>query len=311
MKAVRIHAFGGADSLVYEDAPMPEPAAGQVRIKVRAAGVNPLDWKIRKGDFEKDMKHELPLTLGWDVAGDIESLGSGVTDFAVGDAVYALADFTHNGAYAEFVVVDAKSIAPKPKSLNYVEAASVPMAAETARMAIFDTGQVKAGQTVLIHGAAGSLGGFAVQLAKSRGAHVIGTASGSDADYVKGLGADQVIDYKNEHFETIAKNVDLVLDTVGGKTQELSWQVLKPGGMIVSTVQPPTPPVGAPEGAKGQIIGVQPSGDSLRALTELIEAGKLTTLVQQVLPLSEARQAHEMLDKGLHKPGKLMLQVAD
>jgi NADPH:quinone reductase-like Zn-dependent oxidoreductase len=309
MKAVRIHSFGGADLLMYEEAPMPVPAAGEVRIKVRAAGVNPFDWKIRMGGFEKMIGHQLPLTLGWDVAGDIESVGAGVTEFTVGDAVYGLADYTVNGAYAEYIVVKASIIAPKPKRLDYLQAASVPMAAETAYLAMYDTGQVKAGQKVLIHGAAGSVGGFAVQLARIRGAHVIGTASGDKADYVKSLGADQVIDYKTEHFETIAKDVDLVLDTLGGKTQELSWQVLKPGGLLVSTVQPPKPPVNAPAGVQGKIIGVQPNADSLRAITAFIDSGQLKTLVQQIIPLSEARQAHELLEAGLSKPGKVILQV--
>ena len=310
MKAVRIHSFGGADLMVYEDAPLPVPGAGEVRIKVRAAGVNPFDWKIRTGGFESMIKHELPLTLGWDVAGDIDSLGAGVTEFTVGDPVYALADYTRNGAYAEYIVASTSIVAPKPQSLDYVQAASVPMAAETAYLAMYEAGQVKAGQTVLVHGAAGSVGAFAVQLAKARGARVIGTASTTSADYVKSLGADQVIDYKTEHFETIAKDVDVVFDTLGGKTQELSWQVLKPGGLIISTVQPPNPPADAPAGAQGKIISVQPSAESLRAITALIDAGQLKTLVQQTLPLSEARRAHELLEAGLSKPGKVMLQVA-
>ncbi len=307
MKAVRIHSFGGADLLMYEDAPIPSPAAGEVRIKVRAAGVNPFDWKIRTGIYKNMIPHQLPLILGWDVAGDIESVGAGVTEFTVGDAVYGLADTTINGAYAEYIVVKASILAPKPKRLDYLQAASVPLAAETAYLAMYDTGQVKAGQKVLIHGASGSVGGFAVQLAKIRGAHVIGTASGAQADYVKSLGADRVIDYKTEHFETIAKDVDLVLDTLGGKTQELSWQVLKPGGLLVSIVQPP---VNAPAGVQGKFIVVQPNADSLRAITALIDAGQLKTLVQQIMPLSEARQAHELLEAGLSKPGKVILQVA-
>jgi NADPH:quinone reductase-like Zn-dependent oxidoreductase len=292
---------------MYEDAPMPAPAAGEVRIKVRAAGVNPFDWKIRTGIYKNMIPHQLPLILGWDVAGDIESVGAGVTEFTVGDAVYGLADTTINGAYAEYIVVKASIIASKPNRLDYLQAASVPLAAETAYLAMYDTGQVKAGQKVLIHGASGSVGGFAVQLAKIRGAHVIGTASGAQADYVKSLGADWVIDYKTEHFETIAKDVDLVLDTLGGKTQELSWQVLRPGGLLVSIVQPP---VNTPAGVGGKFIVVQPNADSLRAITALIDAGQLKTLVQQVLPLSEARQAHELLEAGLSKPGKVILQVA-
>jgi NADPH:quinone reductase-like Zn-dependent oxidoreductase len=309
MKAARIHAFGEADTIVYEDAPLPEPAAGEVRIKVRAAAVNPIDWKIRKGFTEQGLPHALPLTLGWDVAGDIDAVGAGVTDFAVGDPVYALGDLVHNGAYAEYTILPASAVAPKPKSIDYTTAASVPMTAETARLAIYETGQVQAGQRVLVHGAAGGVGAFAVQLAKIRGAYVIGTASGADADYLRELGVDEVIDYKTQQFETIAKDVDVVLDTLGGKTQELSWQVLRAGGIIVSTVQPPTVPTGAKAGVRGTAISVKPSGESLRSITALFDAGQLRSLVLQVLPLSEARHAHELVEKGLGKPGKVVLEV--
>ena len=310
MKAVVIHAFGKSEVLQYEEAPMPQPAAGEVCIQVRAVGVNPFDWKIRQGAVEQMMPHQLPLILGWDVAGDIAALGPGVTDFAVGDPVYALANPAKNGAYAEYVVVDAGLVAPKPTNLDYVDAASVPMAAETARLATYDAGQVAAGQTVLVHGGAGSVGGFAVQLAKLRGATVLATAGPDDLDYVRSLGADRVINYKQERFEDVARDVDLVLDPLGGDTQARSWQVLKPGGRIVSTVQPPTPPADAPQGATGQIVSVEPGAAALRALTALLEAGQLQTLVQQVLPLSSARQAHDMLEKGLGKPGKVVLRVS-
>lgn len=311
MKAVRIHAFGGPELLSYEDAPRPEPAAGEVCIQVRAAGVNPFDGKIRSGAFEKAMAHPLPLILGWDVAGDVAALGPGVTSFAVGDPVYALADYARDGAYAEYLVVAAALVAPKPRTLDYAAAASVPMAAETAMQALYDLGQLQAGQTVLIHGAAGSLGGFAVQLAKLRGAHVIGTASAANAGYVAGLGADQVIDYQAQQFETLVQNADLVLDTQGGEVQARSWPVLRPGGRLVSTVQPATPPADAPAGVRGDWIFVQPSADTLRALTALIEAGQLQTPVQQVLRLREARHAQELVDAGLSKPGKVVLQVDD
>lgn len=311
MKAVRIQAFGGPELLSYEDAPRPEPAAGEVGIRVRAAGVNPFDGKIRSGAFEKAMAHPLPLILGWDVAGDVAALGPGVAGFAVGDPVYALADYARDGAYAEYLVVAAALVAPKPRTLDYVAAASVPMAAETAFQALYDLGQLQAGQTVLIHGAAGSLGGFAVQLAKLRGAHVIGTASAANAGYVTGLGADRVIDYQAQQFEALVQNADLVLDTQGGEVQARSWPVLRPGGRLVSTVQPATPPADAPAGVRGDWIFVRPSADTLRGLTLLIEAGQLQTPVQQVLPLREAQRAQELLEAGLSKPGKVVLQVAD
>lgn len=310
MKAIVIHTFGKSEVLQLEEAPMPQPGAGDVCIRVRAAGVNPFDWKIRQGAVEQMMPHQLPLILGWDVAGDIAALGTGVTDFAVGEPVYALANPAKNGAYAEYVVVDAGLVAPKPTNLDYVQAASVPMAAQTARQATYDAGQVAAGQTVLIHGGAGSVGGFAVQLAKLRGATVLATAGPNDLEYVRGLGADRVINYKEEQFEDVARDVDLVLDTLGGDTQTRSWQVLKSGGRIVSTVQPPTPPADAPQGATGQIVSVQGNAANLRTLTALLETGQLKTLVQQVLPLSSARQAHDLLENGHGKPGKVVLEIA-
>ena len=309
MKAVRIHAFGKSDVLKYEDAPVPQPAAGEVCIQVRAAGVNPYDWKIRQGAVEQLLPHQLPLILGWDAAGDIAAVGDGVTGFAVGDPVYVMANPAKNGAYAEYFVVDAQLVAAKPTSLDYVAAASVPLAGETAMQAMYDKGHVAAGQTVLIHGGAGSVGGFAVQLAKLRGARVIATAGPNDLAYVTELGADQVINYQSEHFETIAQNVDVVLDTQGGDTQAKSWQVLRPGGGIVSTVQPPTPPATAPNGAKGIMLDAKPNAATLRALTTLLEAGQLKTLVQKVLPLSEAQQAHDMLEGGHGGRGKVVLQV--
>lgn len=311
MKAVLLYAFGKSDVLQYEDAPIPQPTAGEVCIRVRAAGVNPLDLIIREGAREQELPHQLPLILGWDAAGDIAAVGEGVTDFVVGDAVYVLADPAKNGAYAEYLVTDAKLVAPKPTSLDYVAAASVPRSGATAMQALYDLGHVAAGQTVLIHGGAGSVGGFAVQLAKLRGARVIATAGASDVAYAKSLGADQVIDYQSEQFETIAQNVDLVLDTQGKDVLVKSWRVLRPGGQIVSTVETPTPPAGAPAGVSGSHIIVRSSGDTMRALTTLFEAGQLKTLVQQVLPLSEARQAHDMLASGLTKPGKVVLQAEE
>ena len=310
MKVAQIHAFGEADTLVYEEAPVPEPAAGEVRIRVRAVGVNPVDWKIRAGLTEAGMPHQLPLILGWEAAGDIDALGSGVTDFAVGDPVYAMTDFSRSGTYAEYAVVNADSVAPKPKSLDYVQAAAIPMAAETAWLGLYETAQVQAGQTVLVHGAAGSVGAMAVQLAKARGAHVIATASAMGKEFLVGLGVDQFIDYKTQQFESLVKDVDVVFDTQGGKVRELSWSVLRPGGILVSLQQPPaTPPANSPAGVRGKSIGVWPSGKSLRSITALIEAGQLSALVQQVFPLREARQALALVEQGVGKPGKVVLEV--
>ena len=310
MKAVRIHQFGGSDQLVYEDAPMPTPPAGEVCIRVRAVGVNPYDYKIRQGSVEKMLPHQLPLILGWDVAGDIAALGEGVTDFQVGDPVYVMANPAKDGAYAEYIVVDAQVVVPKPERLTYPEAASIPLTGQTALQSIYDLGQLQAGQTILIHGGAGSVGSFAIQLAKAKGATVYATASGADQDYITQLGADKAIDYKTQQFEELVHDVDVVLDPLGGETQQKSWQVLKPGGILVSTVQPPQPPADAPAGAQGKIVNAQSSAESLRSLSALVESGQLTTLVQKILPLQEAKQAHDMLEGGLKTPGKVVLEVS-
>src|SRR6185369_6723311 len=201
MKAVRIHSYGGPEVLVYEDAPRPEAAAGEVLIRVHAAGVNPLDWKVRAGYVQEWLQHQFPLIPGWDVAGIVEAVGRGVEQFRPGDAVYGLLDISKNGAYAEYVAAPARSLARKPATVDHVKAAAVPIAALTAWQALFDVARLAAGQTVLVHAAAGGVGHFAVQLAKWQGARVVGTASAANASFVKELGAAQVIDYQSTRFE--------------------------------------------------------------------------------------------------------------
>ncbi len=222
MKAVRLHEFGGPDVLKYEDAPRPEPGPGEVLIRVRASSVNPADWKIREGYFEKMIPHKLPLILGLDAAGTVEAVGQNVTEFQPGDEVFGSVGMTRDGSYAEFVTADAGGLAFKPKTADFNLFASVPTAL-TAWQALFDIAGLAAGQTILIHGAGGAVGSAAVQLAKNKGAVVIGTASGDDIAYVRGLGADTVVDYKTQKFEDFAHNVDIVLDTVGGETQARSF----------------------------------------------------------------------------------------
>jgi NADPH:quinone reductase-like Zn-dependent oxidoreductase len=225
MRAVRLHAFGGPDVLKIEETPRPEPKSGEVLIRVHGAGVNPVDWKIREGYTN----HKLPLVPGWDVAGVIEKVGPEVTSLKPKDEVYGYFDLSRNGAYADYVAVPAEEVALKPKSLDFTKAAAVPLAALTAWQGLFDVGGLKPGQKVLIHAAAGGVGSFAVQFAKWKGAHVIGTASGRNVQFVRELGADEVIDYTKTAFEEAVDNVDLVFDTMGGETQKRSWQVLKKG----------------------------------------------------------------------------------
>ncbi|HEY0244495.1 MAG TPA: NADP-dependent oxidoreductase, partial [Mucilaginibacter sp.] len=229
MKAIRIHEFGGPEVLKLEDIPVPIPAADEVLIKVYATSINPVDWKIREGQRKEKFPVNLPLTLGWDVSGVIEKMGNAVNNFKYGDEVYSRPDPTRNGTYAEYVVVKADLVSLKPKSVDHIQAASVPLAGLTAWQGLFQYGQLQAGQKVLIHAASGGVGTFAIQYAKAKGAYVIGTASESNIDFVKQLGADEVIDYKNEKFEDKLSDIDLVLDTIGGDTQKRSLKVLKNG----------------------------------------------------------------------------------
>lgn len=308
MKAVRLHEFGGLDVLVYEDAPRPEPKDGEVLLQVKAAGVNPVDWKIREGYLEQTVKHTLPLILGLDAAGVITAVGPGVTEFKPGDAVYAQLDWAHDGAYAEYAVVKVEFVVAKPISADFVTMASLPVAAVTAWKSLFETGGLEAGQTVLIHAAAGGVGTMAVQLAKGKGVRVIGTASAKNQDFVRELGADEVIDYNAVRFEEAASNVDVVLDTMGGDTQERSWGVLKPGGILISIVSPPSEETAKAHGVRGGFVSGTPDRAILVTLAELVESGALKPIIAATLPLAEARRAHELSESG-HTRGKIILQV--
>ena len=308
MKAVRIHEFGGPEKLVYEDAPKPEVGIGELLVRVHAAGVNPVDYKIRQGHLQGWLNHPLPLILGWDVSGTVEAIGSGVSNFKIGDDVYSRPDIAHQGAYAQYIVIRAIEAAFKPPSLTHVQAAAVPLAGLTAWQALFDAGGLIAGQSVLIHAASGGVGSFAVQLARSVGARVIGTSSAANHDLVKSLGADEVIDYRTTRFEDVVKDVDLVFDTIGGETQARSWSVLKPGGRLVSIIDTPKEEDAKKQDATGYFVFVQPNAEQLGKLYDLIEQGKVKPLIDTVLPLSEARKAHELSEAGRTR-GKIVLEV--
>lgn len=309
MKAVRIHKFGGPEILVYEDAPKPEPQAGEVLIRVAAAGINPIDWKVGEGMMEQMAKHSLPLIPGWDAAGTVEALGLGATAFAVGDAVFAMADNQRDGAYAEYISLPANTLCQKPSSADFTAAASVPLASTTAWEALFEAANLQSGQTVLVHGAGGAVGAFAVQFAKVKGAKVVATATGDDIAYVRGLGADVVVDYKTEKFEDAAHGIDVVLDTIGGDTQARSWQTLRDGGILVTTVGVITEsPEAAARGVQGKPFGAHPDSAVLAEIARLIDAGKVKTRVGAMFPLSEAKQAQEQAKSG-HTRGKIVLTV--
>ena len=308
MKAIRMHGYGGPEVLSYDDVARPEPAADEVLIRVRAAGVNPVDWKIREGLGKEWFGHQLPLIPGCDLAGVVESAGPKVKGLRPGDAVYGFVNLKRCGAYAEFALATEGEVIRKPESLDFIHAAAVPVGALTSWQALFDLAHLAAGQRVLIHGAAGGVGSMAVQLAKSKRAFVIGTASARNAQFLRGLGVDQVIDYRTARFEEAVHDLDVVLDTIGGDTQERSLSVLKKGGVLVSTVSEPPEAQCAAAGVQGAMFMVQPNAAQLAEIAQLIEAGKVRPFVETVLPLREACQAQE-LSQGGHTRGKIVLEV--
>jgi NADPH:quinone reductase-like Zn-dependent oxidoreductase len=308
MKAVRIHSFGNPDVMQIEDIEAPRPEKGEVLIRVVAASVNPVDFKMRNGQF-KLPGARMPLTLGRDVSGTIEAVGRGVSGFKVGDEVFALLDSDHGG-YAEFVSVRAEAVARKPVSIDHAHASAVPLAAITAWQGLFDHGKLKAGERVLIHGAAGGVGHFAVQFAKNRGAVVFATARAEDAELLRDLGADEVIDYRNERFEDLVHDLDLIFDLVAGETQKRSWNTLKKGGRMVSTLQAPSKSDALKAGAKGEHFMAEPNREELEEIGRMIDDGKIRVVVQESMPLDEVRHAHDMLEHE-HVQGKLVLEVAE
>jgi len=307
MKAARIQQFGSPGVITIDDLPRPEPGAGELVVRVRAAGVGHWDALIREGKVQGE---PLPLILGSELSGTVEAIGAGVSGFKTGDEVYGATNEQFTGGYAEYALPSAKRVAQKPTSLNFIEAASVPVVAVTAWQMLFDNAQVSTGQTVLIHGAAGNVGAFAVQLARLVGLHVIATAASADLAYVLSLGAERVLDYEKERFEDSVGGVDVVLDTVGGDTQRRSFPVLKPGGILVSVVSPVSETEQKRYGVRAAYFYVDVTTERLSKITELFDSGKLVTDVGTVLPLGEARRAHEMLDGALHKRGKIVLSVA-
>lgn len=306
MKAVRMHGYGGIESLVYEEIARPEPAADEVLIKVHATGVNPVDWKIAEGFGEGWLGHAIPHTLGCDVAGVLETLGGDAKKFQVGDAVFGYTSLVREGTYAEYIVARESEVTAKPASLDFINAAALSVGALTSWQAIFEQAGLAAGQRILIHAASGGVGSMAVQLAKAKGAYVLATASARNADFVKSLGADEVIDYTNVKFEDAVKEVDVVFDLIGGETQARSLAVLKRGGFIVSAVQPLDEEALKAYEVRGAMVSAQPNAAQLEEITALVEAGKVKTFVEKVLPLREAKEALSLSKQGRTR-GKIVL----
>jgi NADPH:quinone reductase-like Zn-dependent oxidoreductase len=307
MQAIRVHHFGGVDSLVAEDVPRPVPGGGEVLLRVKAAGVGPWDAWIRSG--RSVLPQPLPLTLGSDVAGIVEDVGPGVQQFRVGDAVFGATNGQFTGGYAEYAVASATTLAKMPQRIGFVEAASVPVVACTAWQMVFEHGAIDGTKRVLVHGAAGNVGAYAVQLARRVAGDVVATAFSRDVAYVQSLGAGRVVDVQKSRFEEVLTDVDVVLDTIGGDTLERSFAVLEPGGVLVSAVSEPDQQQAARHGVRALFFLVEVSSQRLERIATLIDAGELATRVGDVLPLSAARIAHEMLEGKPHKRGKIVLAV--
>lgn len=296
MRAAR---FDATTELVLEEVPRPHLEPDEALVRVRAAGVNPVDWKAAKPG----------LIPGWDVAGVIEQPAADATDdeLSHGDAVFGLGRIRHSGAYSELVAIRQRDLAPAPRSLDFTQAAAVPLAALTAWQSLADRAELQPGQRVLIHGGSGGVGTFAVQLAKVLGGHVIATASAANHALLSQLGAEQVIDYTATAFEDAVDDVDVVFDLIGGETRRRSWRVLRPGGVLVSLSGTPHPGPGSPQGVRGVALGlVQPSREQLRRIGGLIDAGQVRPVIQDVFPLDQAAQA-QALSRAGHVRGKLVL----
>ena len=309
MRAARVHSYGDPTGVKITQASRPEPGPGQVLVRVKAAGVNPLDWMAAEGKARSWLDHRLPLTLGWELAGTVEKLGADVGRFELGDEVFGMIDVSGDGADAEFAVAAETALAVKPRALDFPGAAAVPVGALTAYQALFDAADLRAGQTVLIHAAAGGVGSMAVQLAKAHGARVIGTASGADhLKLIRDLGCDQAIDYKATRFEDQVRDVDIVLDPLSADSQSRSFGVLKKGGILVALTEEPRQDLARKYGLRATMIGVKPDGRRLADIGKIIDDGKLRPVVQAVLPLEQVKEALE-LSRSRHVAGKVVLTI--
>jgi NADPH:quinone reductase-like Zn-dependent oxidoreductase len=310
MKAIVVHEYGGPEVLKYEDAPRPEPKENEVLVRVIAAGVNPVDGAIRSGKYAKFFGAKPPFIPGYDIAGVVDKIGAKMNKYKPGEAVYAYLDLDRGGGYAEYAVATDKEVSAKPKSLSYVDAAGGPLAALTAWQALVDTAKLSTDQTILIHGGSGGVGSFAIQIAKARGAKVFATASTPNQDLLKQLGADVAIDYTKQKFEDLAKDVDVVLDSVGKDTLQRSYGVVKKGGFIVSLVARPDPAELEKHGIHGALLSVTPNSDELADITKLIDDKKIKVIISQTFSLADAAKAQEQAATG-HTRGKIVLTVAE
>lgn len=306
MKAIRFHDWGGPEKLILEDIPIPEPGAGEVLVKVAAAGVNQWDWKFRSGIYKDVIQAKFPVIPGAEASGTVVMTGPGVTAFKPGQAVYGFM----MSAYAEYCVASENQLFLKPDHLSFEEAAAVAVTSQTAWGSMIEIAGLRESQRILIHGGAGSVGIFAIQLAKWKGAYVYTTGSTENLDFLRSQGADRVIDYKINRFESVVADLDVVLDTIGGETQERSWQVLRKGGILVAVVGPPPPDKAAKFGVRAAYRSSEISKEGLLQLQSLVNDGTLRPVIRNVFPLADAGLAHAMSEKG-HGRGKVVIRVSE
>jgi NADPH:quinone reductase-like Zn-dependent oxidoreductase len=308
VKAVRIHEYGNAEVLRFEDAPEPTVGDDDVVIKVIGTSVNPVDWKIREGHLKDLIPYKMPFIPGWDVSGVVHAVGRNAFVFKVGDEVYSRPDIARDGTYAEYVAVRENEVALKPKTISHLEAGSLPLAGITAWEAMVTVGKVTAGQRVLVHAAAGGVGSLAVQIAKSRGAFVIGTASGVNRTLVESLGVNEFIDYQTQDLASATKDIDVVFDTIGGSTQEESWSVLAAGGILISIVSPPPEEKAQQVGVRSSYLFIGPNVAALNELAVLVDSGQLHPVIAAEFALQDVKLAHALSESGRAK-GKIALRV--
>jgi NADPH:quinone reductase-like Zn-dependent oxidoreductase len=310
MKAIVIDQYGDKEELKEKDLPKPEPAADEVLIEEHAAAVNPIDWKLRYGYLKEKLPFDFPIVLGWDVSGIVKETGKDVSSFQKGDRVFVRPELTNRGTYAEYTTAREDLAARMPDNIDFKEAAAVPLAGLTAYQCLIDVGELDSNSKVLIHAGAGGVGSFGIQIAKSLGAYVAATGSTKNVEFLKSLGADEVIDYTKDDFSQILENYDLVIDTLGGEIQDKSLKILREGGMLVSIVEEPDQEKADELGVTAKLHWLIPDGEELAALAEMMENETLKPVIGSVFPFSEqgVKDAHE-LSETHHARGKIIIEI--
>lgn len=308
MRAIQIDQYGTADVLHIKDIPKPSLQSNEILVAVHYSGVNPIDIKVRSGLTQHEIPKIFPFIPGWELSGIVEQVGSSVTGIKKSDEVYSMPNFQQGGSYAEFISINENEVARKPESISFAQAAAIPMVAGAAYTCLIKVAKIKAGQKILIHGAAGAVDSFAVQIAKNEGTYVIGTASGEGIHFLQSLGADEIIDYTKEDFTGGVKDVDLVLDLVGGETQIKSFSVIKKGGQLISITMPPSKEKAESAGITAAFVFTTPDPKMLQEIAGMIDNGKLKVNTPKIILLNEAKKAHEMIENKTAK-GKIVLDV--